>query len=288
MICKKPFISGVTPFGCGQCNPCRINRRRLWAHRLLLEQLKHNKSSFVTLTYKDEALPTGGTLVKKHMQLWLKAIRSAIKPAKIRYYYVGEYGDLSQRPHYHAIIYGLDYGPGDTALMQKHWKHGHIFVGDLTKDSAAYVTGYVTKKWTKKDDARLNGRAPEFAQPSLKPGLGALVAIDIANTLATESGSHQLLTEGDVPMALQHGKKKMPLGRYLRRKIREAYGFENTAAQDGWQTKQNQEMHELLKNALLDPANKSKSLGQMLLDKNKQKVLNIENKHKILSTKGKL
>lgn len=85
--------------------PCRLNRRRLWTHRLLLEQLKHGDSCFLTLTYDEKHLPEGGSLVPKHAQDFLKRLRSKTN-LKLRYYLVGEYGEDTERPHYHVALFG--------------------------------------------------------------------------------------------------------------------------------------------------------------------------------------
>lgn len=228
MICKTPFLhQGLVPVGCGQCMHCRIDRTRLWAHRMLLEQTQHAQSSFVTATYDDDHLPrtkTGlPTLCKKDYQEWFWRLRQHIAPLKFRYYIVGEYGDQTQRPHYHVAFFGL--GLEAESIFQSTWDMGHVHVGDLTKASAQYIAGYLTKRMTKADDPRLKGRAPEFGQPSLKPGLGALAMDDLAN--AIQKSTHALddiYARGDVPHAVQAGKKPMPLGRYLRGKLREKMG----------------------------------------------------------------
>lgn len=228
MICKTPFLhQGLVPVGCGQCMHCRIDRTRLWAHRMLLEQTQHAQSSFVTVTYDEENLPRTKaglpTLRKKDYQEWFYRLRIAIRPLKFRYYIVGEYGDETQRPHYHAAIFGL--GLEAEEIFQSTWGMGHVHVGDLTKASAQYIAGYLTKRMTKADDPRLKGREPEFGQPSLKPGLGADAMDDLAD--AIQRSSHALddiYSRGDVPNAVQAGKKPMPLGRYLRGKLREKMG----------------------------------------------------------------
>lgn len=74
---------------------------------------------------------------------------------------------------------------------------------------------------TKNDDPRLLGRAPEFARMSLRPGIGALAVSDIAGTVR----QNDLAPDGIVPTALQHGRNILPLGRYLRRKLRLALGL---------------------------------------------------------------
>lgn len=222
MNCKKPFRQGSLAFGCGQCLPCRINRRRLWTHRMMLESLKHEKSSFVTLTYDEKNLPKGGNLVPKDTQDWLKRLRKEV--GQCRYYLVGEYGDQSWRPHYHVALYGV--GIEDEDTVRDTWGMGHTMVGDLTQQSAQYIAGYVTKKMTSKNDSRLNGLHPEFARMSLRPGIGAVALDEVVNAMTRSQGAELLLKQGDVPQELLHGKQKQPLGRYLRRKLRERYGFD--------------------------------------------------------------
>lgn len=98
-------------------------------------------------------------------------------------------------------------------------------LGDVTTESAQYVAGYTLKKMTKDDDPRLQrGNSflhPEFSRKSLKPGLGAgmipyLAAIPFSLDPASD----------DVPSSIAHGKKILPLGRYLRQRWRLHLGRE--------------------------------------------------------------
>lgn len=68
------------------------------------------------------------------------------------------------------------------------------------------------------------GRHPEFARMSLKPGIGAWAMEDVALTIMQHP---KLAKQEDVPTSLMHGKRHMPLGRYLRRKLADALGKEN-------------------------------------------------------------
>lgn len=107
----------------------------------------------------------------------------------------------------------------------KHlWGKGRIELGTLTEQSAAYIAGYVTKKMTAHDDPRLEGRYPEFARMSLKPGIGASFMHEVASVLL----EHGLENNPDVPGTLRHGKKVYPLGRYLHQKLRTYTGNEKT------------------------------------------------------------
>lgn len=246
MKCRNPYSSGGMVYPCGQCMPCRINRRRVWTHRLMLERMCHDDACFVTLTYDDEHLPeildkkTGelqNTLVPNHLRYWLDRLRKSHASQKIRYYACGEYGDQSNRAHYHIALFGYPqcrFGNSTytkTRLscceqcdnIRSTWGKGNIYCGELTHESSSYIAGYVTKKMTSKDDARLNGRHPEFARMSNRPGIGANFMHYVASSLLEFNLAD---TRADVPSALRHGTRVLPLGRYLRRKLRTYVGLD--------------------------------------------------------------
>lgn len=225
-------MAGSTPFGCGQCLPCRINRRRQWQWRQFFESLSHNENCFVTLTYNEENLPDQAGLEPEVVSLWLKRFRKQIQPLRVRYFLVGEYGDISLRPHYHLSLFGvsgftvLDDGRTVEKVIASTWGRGFVQVAEFNEATAQYVSGYVTKKMTQKDDPRLEGRFPEFARMSNRPGLGAAAMLVIAETLVKTGNAMCLVDElGDVPKEVRIGKRSVPLGRYLLRKLREAIGF---------------------------------------------------------------
>lgn len=58
MLCKKMVVSKGILHPCGQCLFCRINSKREWISRLLLEAASHPVNQFWTLTYEAENLPT--------------------------------------------------------------------------------------------------------------------------------------------------------------------------------------------------------------------------------------
>jgi len=238
MFCRNPYVIRGHAFGCGQCVPCRVNRRRVWTHRIMLEAAGHEHNTFLTLTYNDENLPENGTLIPRDLTLFLKRLRAKVGEG-IRYYAVGEYGDKSERPHYHAAMFGLQgcrrtvtspnrkgYCCDICELLSQLWGKGNVFSGTLTSESAGYIAGYVTKKLTHKDDPRLGGRYPEFARMSLKPGIGLNMMDEVASTLL----QHDFDGE-DVPTSLQHGRNKWPLGRYLRRNLRKRIGRDEKTPQ---------------------------------------------------------
>lgn len=261
MMCRNPFTRGLAAYPCGRCLPCLFNRRRMWSHRIMLETLNHSDNAFVTLTYADDPFSVN----PKHLQDFFKRLRKAIEPSRIRYYAVGEYGDQSWRPHYHIALFGYPAcSKGRTEyrrdgksvrccrhcdLIHSSWSFGRIDVAELNINSAQYVAGYVTKKMTRTDDYRLEGRWPEFARMSLRPGLGLDAMWDVADVLMKFNLD---TSQADVPSALRHGTRMLPLGRYLRRKLRLMIGKEEKTP-DEVIRQAAKEMLPMLQAAIADP-----------------------------------
>lgn len=148
---------------CGWCTPCLIRRRSEWATRMMHEAHYWEKKAFITLTYADEYMPYGSplwpTLKKEHMQLWVKRLRKRLTGQKIKYYICGEYGPKYQRPHYHGILYGIDYLYNADDIMATwqycDWSVDAIrqrAISDVTVDRCLYVAQYVLKKIRDRDD----------------------------------------------------------------------------------------------------------------------------------------
>lgn len=186
-------IEGYLSLPCGQCIGCRLERSRQWAMRCLHEASLYDHSWFVTLTYDDASYPEKG-LQYSDFQKFMKRLRKHHEG--VRFYMCGEYGDTSQRGHYHAILFNLnldDLRPQSllfnnqklfvSSYLEKTWGLGDVIIGAVTFDSAAYVARYCMKK-VNGDLAdshyfRVNNvtgeiclHEPEFAHMSLKPGIG--------------------------------------------------------------------------------------------------------------------
>lgn len=170
---------------CGQCIGCRLERSRQWAVRCLHENKCHDSSAFLTLTYDDEHLPQGATLVKRDLQLFMKRIRKS-RTNTLRFFACGEYGETTLRPHYHVLLFGTDFGDkrfykekaGEklytSAELDDIWSMGRTAIGAVSFESAAYVARYVLKKVTGESaDWHYSGRVPEFVNMSRRPGIGA-------------------------------------------------------------------------------------------------------------------
>ena len=176
---------------CGQCLGCRLDYSRMWAMRINHERGLHEVTGgncFVTLTYRDRKecdteqlrngyhIPDDWSLHKEHWQLFMKRLRKAFEPERIRFFMCGEYGNICQhgldldavgcplccvgRPHFHACLFNVSfpdlvvYGEhlGEPRLtspfLENVWKYGFVDVGELNFDSAAYVARYILKKKT--------------------------------------------------------------------------------------------------------------------------------------------
>lgn len=128
------------------------------------------QGSFVTLTYRDDELPLRGSLVKDHVQRYIKMVRKDVKKA-FRYYFVGEYGDLGGRPHYHGIILGL--GVDEEALRDR-WSRGFVHIDRVCIETINYCTSYINKKLYGKAAEAYGDRIAPFALMSKGMGLSWL------------------------------------------------------------------------------------------------------------------
>lgn len=178
------------------------------------EAQMHQENSFITLTYEHE--PESKSINVEHFQKFMKRLRKHYNNRKIRFFHCGEYGkvyapeDTSRvnplphpvmgarealgRPHYHAILFGLDFEDKEffkirdgnrlytSKILRKLWTHGHVTTGAVTRQSAAYVARYVMKKINGDiaepyyqrlgEDGELFPVQPEYTTMSRRPGIG--------------------------------------------------------------------------------------------------------------------
>lgn len=117
---KKAFVP------CGKCPDCRDSEKRAWSWRLSAELencIKQGwKVYFGTLTYKPESLPHIPACLfenplqyrsipcfnREHIKQLFDNLRSYLyntyKITGMRYFCASEFGDHTQRPHYHFIL----------------------------------------------------------------------------------------------------------------------------------------------------------------------------------------
>lgn len=172
MTCFKPIYlrhlaTKDNPNGlevpCGKCLACKIARSREWALRMIHEYDSWDRAVFITLTYDDEHLNYKNgfiqpTIDSKDLQKYFKRLRKTLATAKrkISYYACGEYGEKTERPHYHAIIFGIGIeehlleknGNVSKGICKDLWGKGNVHMGLVTYDSARYVSQYIDKKYS--------------------------------------------------------------------------------------------------------------------------------------------
>lgn len=180
---KKTHEFQMVP--CGHCYKCLTDKREMWSDRIRFDILEAYKqgcgSSFCTWTYSDDHYPLNGSLCKDDSKKFLRFVKREVDYHKIKvpftgitgnkvfhYYYVGEYGGSSGklesgRPHYHAIMIGLD---TDTmlALSRLCWIKGFHTVQPAMSGSIRYVLKYLDKQSS--DDYKIytdNNLEPPFA-----------------------------------------------------------------------------------------------------------------------------
>lgn len=230
MMCERPYQAMPgTYVSCGSCLYCRINKARVWQSRILMEEMCWEESCFATLTLDDIHVSSDFSVNPKALQKFMKRLRRRCEPFNIRFYGVGEYGDPLKcprglgRPHYHIALFGVGVDVGfcefrkkevyfsRDRVVEKSWKCGDTHIGLIEKASARYLTDYVTKFMNFRRSKKLSGRHPEFARMSNRPGIGAPAMRQVAAKLIQAGYNKECVVS-----ELNYGKKKLPLGRYLK------------------------------------------------------------------------
>lgn len=196
---------------CGKCIGCRLEYSKQWATKGIYEAEMHKENWFLTLTYDDEHLPIGsntidpntgeeknplisGTLRAKDFTNFIKKLRSYYERkynhTGIRFMGCGEYGESSNRAHYHCIMFNLpipiemmkfhEYNDNQEPMyrvpeIEQIWGKGIVVAAEVNFNTCAYVARYITKKVgipTEKDYYKCLGIEPEFFRMSRKPGIG--------------------------------------------------------------------------------------------------------------------
>lgn len=159
IVFKEEGTLGARPvtIPCGKCIGCKIDKSREWTIRCINELTVHDSNCFITLTYDNVHVPENQSIDIKDFQDFMRELRRKYAPKKIRYFACAEYGEQGDRPHFHAILFGikfddsLDYVINGKKLwssgeLSKIWTKGFNTVGEATSESISYVAGYVSKK----------------------------------------------------------------------------------------------------------------------------------------------
>lgn len=201
---------------CGKCTGCKMDYSREWAVRCFHEAKLYDDNTFITLTYSPEHLPPGGTLVKQHFVDFMKRLRARFaygirdpetgqiiyqREEGIRVFYCGEYGGKTQRPHYHAVLFNVDFpdkkhhrnsstkdAEGNpypifrSDLLKELWPFGFSEIGTVTFESVGYIARYCLKKkvgfrqpveiGADPITGELIEKQAEFHDMSRRPGIG--------------------------------------------------------------------------------------------------------------------
>lgn len=189
----RNFLTDPIEVPCGHCVGCRMAKAKEWSVRCALEREYYvDDCYFLTLTYDDRHLPKDGMLCKKDLQDFWKRLRKA--GYRFRYFACGEYGETYQRPHYHAIVFGLNipdlrfYRLSNrmsqlfvSQEIQRIWSNGFVSIGYADTGSIAYTAGYCEKK---QDDPHWNDyRVKPFITMSRKPALGTAYLLEHKDTI---------------------------------------------------------------------------------------------------------
>jgi hypothetical protein len=157
IVKKHKYLAGELKVPCGKCVDCKKRRVDSWVFRLQQEHKMHAFAHFITLTYQTDTVPISSngfmTLNRRDLTLFMKRLRKNSGIQGIKYYACGEYGTKNSRPHYHAIVFGVD----DEKHYEKAWtvsarnREGKIPIGTIdvktaSQNSMAYVCKYMDKK----------------------------------------------------------------------------------------------------------------------------------------------
>lgn len=166
---------------CGKCEVCRNRQHMNWIQRLYNESSVHPLSLFVTLTYDEQFCPRAYLLddcivstpnndyIEQYVindfkevsndfirvlnyedtTKFIKRLRNELRKyfpnEKVRYFYTGEYGSHTRRPHYHFLLFVDSYQVAQkiTELIPSLWQYG-IVDSSYSKGSASeYVAKYL-------------------------------------------------------------------------------------------------------------------------------------------------
>lgn len=227
---------------CGKCILCRKARAWEITIRALLEKQAHphDKSCFVTLTCDDKNIPSVFPYFKLRHKPWqdfAKRLRKRV--GQFRFLMCGEYGEKTKRPHYHAVIFGLDLTDRqwsvqdgaycDSPLLREIWGHGHIMCRSVNDNAIAYVAGYELKLDNSEDPQEeahvASDEVPKnYVKWSRRPGLGYdfMEKFNLFRT-TQEKADDGFTYQGFSPSVIYKGKLVYFDGRYYKKQLEKAH-----------------------------------------------------------------
>lgn len=191
---EDPYAWERVDLKCRNCIGCRGDRARDISLRASHEARMASASCFLTLTYDRRSLPVisstltaegqrqalerpvtvqpyGGSLRRRDVELFVKRLRKHLDShygVSVRAYIVGEYGERTQRPHYHALLWGFDfehdrkregsshggYPMWSSKLLDELWGQGMCRINEMGQEVAQYAAKYALKSLGVKHELR--------------------------------------------------------------------------------------------------------------------------------------
>ena len=223
---------------CRNCANCRALRKANLDVQYTMELMENYKkgfgATFITLTYNDENVPISTkkykefhlTLVKEHSQKYMANMRNLIRRAvkegmkaneKYSYILAGEYGtdpNGTERPHYHAVIIGVDAEKWAT-LSKTQWKYGAQKIEILKGTRGiSYVTSYFENCINKKEANEILEKYG-FQPPYITRSRNTAINTIMDNWEEWTENGMRYYTRG----------KNIPLPRNIRERIRQTEGI---------------------------------------------------------------
>lgn len=180
--------------------------------RLMKEAETANSAFFLTLTYADDNIKYSfngyPTLDKADFQKFMKRLRKLNK-SKLTYYAAGEYGDKTNRPHYHVILFNAEQDTIEKAWSLEGKPIGHVHFGDVAAASVTYSLKYINKI----------GSVPEHELDDREP-LFQLMSKGIGKNYLTKNMRkwHKKVLTDRVYLTLPGGQK-VSMPRYYKQKL---------------------------------------------------------------------
>lgn len=204
---------------CGRCAFCLQNRRSQWMFRIHHEmRTQVHPGWFITMTYNEKYVPKKDgklSLRFRDVQLFLKQVRKAKFYAK--YICVGEYGGLTERPHYHILLWT----DADPIKLEAIWHRGSFHIGKLNMASAMYTLKYIIQPKQTLDPSREKPRA-QFSR-----GLGL--------SFLSSAQYHHLAGDYEQPVTMSViDGKPVALPSYYKRKIFTKQQMRQEASKTKW------------------------------------------------------
>lgn len=241
LLCPSPFeLPTGRKVPCGGCIACRVNLKQSWAGRLTLEHLHtRGPSTWLTLTYADSHLPIREgkpSLNPDDWRVFYDRLRQTTGLGQVRFYAVGEYGDKFERPHYHAILFGVDPFRWRSRI-ERCWSVdpkaedpemlGGTQTALVSPGRITYIAEYAVKRTTGAlAEDRLAGRHPEFSRMTRRRPLGIQGMCKMRDALTKREGALGLAAQGDVPSRFRLDGRTYPLTEYWKDWLRVELGVE--------------------------------------------------------------